>query len=180
MRRFLPKLKQYLRLRDIAYMCVRTVQDLQVQKLNEIHGYILSGSSKNIGDMRVEDYLLNMLALEHVDVPVLGICFGAQFLHTYYGGSLEKLQQLHCGKFMVQHAKGAFPAMFCNRYVLNDVATGMRAIGHYEVEGKMRMCAFKHKKKPIYGILFHPEHSAATYPILDAFVDRTRVLARLS
>lgn len=183
-RRFLSKLITYLKVKQIPFQTVRTQAQFQKLLPSAIQGIILSGSTKNIHTLSKEDHALNAAAVAH-GKPILGICFGAQFLHTYLGGSLYDLGSIHCKDFQVEKKPrvrspllellpASFPAQFCNQFGFSDVATKCKILATYHVEGRTMPCAFQHKTKPYYGVLFHPEEHAHTHAILDQFLETTK------
>lgn len=180
-KRFLPKLIKYLEARNVKYKCVRSVEELE-RIDHPIHGFILSGSSAQVQTMTSMQWKLNATPLaEHV--PVLGICLGAQVLQTWFGGRLKALKRTYCKNFKVHSVRDndmAFTAKFCNKYVFDVLATDLEPVLEYTVEGERRVCAFRHKKKDVFGVLFHPEDAKSTWPILDAFVGKTLEHSRLS
>ena len=52
----------------------------------QIKGVILSGSPKSIGDKIHRIFDLNIFN----GIPILGICFGAQFIAQHYGETIDK------------------------------------------------------------------------------------------
>lgn len=174
---FLPKLLSYLDARNVKYICVRSLDEIPT--LHDVQGFILSGSSAQVPEISSKQWQLNALPLTR-QVPVLGICFGAQFLNVCLGGTLKALRRTYCRNFKVHSDGESFSAKFCNRYVFDALGEELEPILEYTVEGEERVCAFRHKKRDVFGVLFHPEDSDRTYPILDAFVDRTRERLRSS
>lgn len=170
-KQFLPKILAYLGSKKTKYTVVRTLEELQEIPKTMIHAYILSGSSSNLHDMTISQYLMNVAAIHH-GVPVLGICFGAQFLQVYYGGQLCRLSRLYCQDLdiMLANNQHHMSVRFCNHYAMEHVATTLQALATYTVENKPLICMFRHKTKPHYGMLFHPEHHLSTHVFLDAFL----------
>lgn len=65
----------------------------ETQLLDNVKGVILSGGPKNVNDIKdVEASKLNLWFQKvlYANIPVLGICFGHQWLAKYFGGSVEK------------------------------------------------------------------------------------------
>lgn len=170
-KRFLPKLLAYLDTRKVTYVVVRTLEELQRIPKNAIDRFILSGSSSNLHDMTVSQYLMNVASLQH-GAPVLGICFGAQFMQVYYGGQLKPLSRLYCENLPITllSQRRFVNVRFCNHFSIKNVATKLQALATYRVEDEKLVCMFKHKTLPHVGILFHPEHSAHTHEFLDDFM----------
>ena len=90
------------------------------------------------------------------DKPILGICAGMQAIAQAHGGKLKRCQEI--GMTDVETVKenplfeGAFEA-----YELHNHAVNLTA--DFEALAKSKNCiqAIKHRTKPIYGVLFHPE-----------------------
>lgn len=170
-KRFLSKLVKYLTKHGIPHTTIRTLQQLQAIPKPKIKGFILSGSARHVPEVNAEQYLLNAATLMY-NVPVLGICFGAQFIHMYHDGHLKRLSKHHCRHFPVNFDDTMIEAKFCNTFVVQNVATSLRVTGTYDVERETYACAFQHVTKPIYGVLFHPEDHVKTHHILDSFIKR--------
>lgn len=172
---FLPKLLQALENMKVPHVKVHNITDLQNIPKETIQGFILSGSSQNLQDLTMEEYIMNVLAIEH-GCPVLGICFGSQFLHVYHGGQLVDMQRVTCRDIPIHviPTRDFITAKFCNRYTFKEPANGFEKIAEYAIDGITYMCMFKHKNKPLWGTLFHPEGHRETYIILEAFVHECR------
>lgn len=165
-KRFLPKLLAHLDKCGIAYTTARTFAQLHTIPKERVCGYVLSGSTLNIQNMSMDQYLMNLAAIQHHNVPVVGVCLGAQFLQVHYGGKLYPLQKVYCEDIDVNFGKTIVKARFCNKYAIQDVATNLRTLATYDVENQKLVCMFKHKRKPHYGILFHPEEHTHTAHLL--------------
>ncbi|MCW4017216.1 MAG: gamma-glutamyl-gamma-aminobutyrate hydrolase family protein [Candidatus Bathyarchaeota archaeon] len=94
--------------------------------------------------------------LKTTDKPVLGICAGMQVLGVVFSSKL--VEYLEIGMTQIATLKenplfsGEFKAYSLHNYCLEPS-------GEFEVLAKSANCvqAIKHKQKPLYGILFHPE-----------------------
>lgn len=183
-RRFITKLLAYLKSKNVSFQVVRTLVQFQNLPTANITGIILSGSTKNVHQLAEKDYLLNAAAASH-GAPILGICFGSQFLHTYHGGALFDLGSIHCQDFKVERKMRVnsplfenlpkdFAARFCNQFGYSNVATKCKILATYKVDGQTMPCAFQHRSKPVYGVLFHPENYVHTHVVLDNFIATTK------
>jgi GMP synthase-like glutamine amidotransferase len=94
--------------------------------------------------------------LKTVCKPVLGICAGMQTLGVLFG--LNLLECLEIGMTQVTTVKSnlLFEGEF-KAYSLHNFT--VEAGDDFEVIAKSEECvqAMKHRHKPIYGVLFHPE-----------------------
>lgn len=102
--------------------------------------------------------------LKFFNKPVLGICAGMQILGLVYGGELKKKKEIG---LLFENFENNFLGLegseevhqvyhLHGNYVdftkLNDFDIAVRS----NYEEKIAL-AVKHKEKPIYGVLFHPE-----------------------
>jgi anthranilate/para-aminobenzoate synthase component II len=132
--------------------------------------------------MSLESILMNSYALSK-DIPVLGICLGAQFIQTFFEGSLVKLPKTFCKKHIVQCSHASLPfmdsmpdhfkAQFCLNYVIepNSLAVPLEALCESQINENTYIVGFKHISQPIYGLLYHPEELQNTHKLLDNFVN---------
>ena len=175
---YLPRLQNYLRKRQLEFVTVKTLDQFK-DAAPAARGIILSGSPLMIKDLRRPIYeqtlMLNMLALvmaHQFNIPVMGICFGCQFIHTAFGGKLSKLQGgLFCKDVIV---KDVHKVRFCCTYILTHFPQCFNTLAVANLDGKTTPCWFKHHTLPVYATLFHPEYRTSTYFILDEFIERTQ------
>ena len=94
-------------------------------------------------------------------IPILGICRGMQILNYFFGGNLNKIK----GHMKVKH-KVYLKNKFFNKKDLNVNSFHNYGIKknslskHFEIyaiDKDQNIEMFKHKKKSIYGIMWHPE-----------------------
>lgn len=88
--------------------------------------------------------------------PVLGICAGMQIILKTFGDSLAPCLQVGMTQIITTKSNRLFGGVF-QAYSLHTYT----AIANetFEIIAKSKECtqAIKHKQKPIYGLLFHPE-----------------------
>lgn len=168
-KQFLTKLLAYLDVIGEDYEVVRSFEELQKLPKNQISRYILSGSSQNIQDMTMYQYAMNLAAIKH-GVPVLGICFGAQFLQVLYGGLLKDLGRIYCKNMNVTSSSHLKKAKFCNQYTIEKLALPLSPLAYYFIDAKRYVCMFRHATQPHIGVLFHPEDDKETHHVLEAFL----------
>lgn len=110
---------------------------------------------------RTERVLLS-LAMEK-EIPVLGICRGAQFINVYLGGRLTHEIRSHVGT----HHSLLSPRKFLHGKIVNsyhndgidqrDLAEDLEPLAFSE-DGFVE--AFRHRSRRVVGILWHPERSS--------------------
>jgi GMP synthase-like glutamine amidotransferase len=105
--------------------------------------------------------------LEHLDKfdwikryskPVLGICAGMQIIALKCGAKLLKKQEI--GLTDVIFDEEFFGLREKVRvYSLHNNAVSPASLNEFHIIGKSATCieAIKHKTRPLYGVLFHPE-----------------------
>jgi GMP synthase (glutamine-hydrolysing) len=169
---FFPKVIGYFRSRDIPHVVVDSLAALGRVDRSTIRGVVLTGSPLmiNSADMGAhpDQFLLNIRAMEDFGVPILGICFGCQLINQLYGGSMERLGSLFCKDAMLD---GVMPARFCLNYVITKAPPSFDVVAKASIRGRTVPSFIKHKTKPIFGCLFHPEyHEETRAAILDRFM----------
>lgn len=162
----------------ISVNVVRTVGALK-DSLNEgANRIIMSGSSIFLRDVKENSrhQKLAELAIEKSDeVPVLGICFGAQMINGYFGGTLEEMEDILCMPTKVKWIKNESTKsyQFCLKFLPKTLGKDLigRAILEREEENGAKIketkktrtsindsfVAFSHKTKMLHGVVFHPE-----------------------
>ena len=147
------------RVRELNVYCdIRPFDRFEVT--NETRGIILSGSPCSVLDEGSPD----IDVAEFGDLPVLGICYGAQLLVKKNGGVLTKSDYREFGRTNLDEIDGDL-----------DLFTGVESgtqvwMSHGDAiimlperftlvsrTATIPVAAFKVDKKPIYGIQFHPE-----------------------
>lgn len=141
-------------------------------------GLVLSGGAPRIGtDIpllgNTGDYL------EFLEVPILGICVGAQFTAIKFGGEAGPAGVPEYGEALVEvddHDdifKGLplrFKAWESHNDEIKLLPETLVPLAHSD---NCRYQAFKHVERPIYGVQFHPEveHTEHGYDIFQNFID---------
>lgn len=180
--KFLPKLLEYLEIRKVKYVSVDDMEQLEkvfYKHKNIIKGFILSGSSYYLSNMKEKHVLMNTFAIQS-GFPVLGICFGAQFIHTYFGGQLKKLDKTFCETKKVYYKKtgtelfkgvhDSFQPQFCLNFIAKELPDTFEISTSTIIEHQRAIVSSHHKHLPIYAIFFHPEFLKNTHIILDNFI----------
>jgi GMP synthase (glutamine-hydrolysing) len=94
--------------------------------------------------------------LKETEKPVLGICAGMQTIGVVFGMSLTQCLEIGMTSVNVIKENPLFSGNF-KAYSLHSICLELTT--DFEVWAKSALCvqAMKHKRKKIYGILFHPE-----------------------
>ena len=113
-------------------------------------------------------------------VPVLGICYGAQWLAANRGGSVARSDIREYGRAVLQvHGSVGSPLLeglseasqvwMSHGDTIVQLPTGARCIASTETVAN---AAFEWTDRPLYGIQFHPEvtHSQEGFQVLKNFV----------
>jgi len=143
-----------------------------------LKGIILSGSPFSVNDDKAPDVNVQSFIKQ---VPVLGVCYGAQLTAKRFGGKVEKSNKREYGRAMLQTQK--------KDVLLTDIAqTSQVWMSHADTilelpkgfellatTESIPIAAFKKNgagTNPLYGLQFHPEvyHSVEGKKILHNFL----------
>ena len=139
-----------------------------VEKLKDADAFVLSGGAPSIA---YEKHKLGNqgLYIEELNVPVLGICVGAQFIAEYFGGKSSAAKYPEYGKteiFVDDHndlfdgLPEKFVAWESHNDEIKEISFELIGLAH---SNNCKYQAIKHKSRPIYGVQFHPEVQHTQY-----------------
>jgi N5-(cytidine 5'-diphosphoramidyl)-L-glutamine hydrolase len=131
----------------------------KILKVIKANGIILSpGGDPRKKDERYKSELLLISYAKKNNVPLLGICRGAQALNIYFGGKIKKMKN-HVRKS--HELKGVLSKKKINSNCFHDYGINKECLGkNLEILAYTKdesIECFKHKKKQIMGIMWHPE-----------------------
>jgi GMP synthase-like glutamine amidotransferase len=168
-REYLLRLTAFLSEHHVPYIVVNKLKD--IEKIGNISGFILTGSTYDIPNMTQNHRQNNKYAITS-GLPVLGICFGAQFILTHFRGHLRELPEFFCKSVTVDTNTSAFRARFCAHFLpAPPLPKTLVPQATLSKNGVKTVVSFKHASRPIYGTLFHPEYLKSTHFILHEFLE---------
>ena len=146
--------------------------------IGDADGWVLSGGAPSIiGEIPKLGKISEIL--DNTNVPVFGICVGAQFMALHHGGEVRKAPVPEFGKTMVTFIDtgSIFDGVPNNITVWenhNDEIVSLPGI--YKLCASSRNCsvqAFYAKERPFIGVQFHPEveHTMYGKEIFKSFIN---------
>ncbi|MBR3615890.1 MAG: glutamine-hydrolyzing GMP synthase [Bacteroidaceae bacterium] len=164
------------RLRELDTFCEILPYDKFPYDDEGIIGVILSGSPYSV-------YAPDALKVDLSDIrgryPILGICYGAQFMAQHYGGSVKASGSREYGRARLQDYEQDNPLFrgfhegsqvwMSHGDTITALPDGFRVIASTE---KVRYAAYQAEDGTLYGVQFHPEvfHSEQGRLLLRNFV----------
>ncbi len=149
----------------------------EIPELNEsIKGVILSGSPSSVHDSEAPEPDLSNILEEY---PLLGVCYGAQFLAQKSGGIVERskvreygranLSKVHPGHELTKGMPLGSQVWMSHGDTIKEVPDSFEVIASTE---DVAVAGYQVVGKRIYGIQFHPEvyHSTDGKTLLHNFV----------
>jgi GMP synthase (glutamine-hydrolysing) len=133
---------------------VRHYLELDPSEVERYSHVILSGTA--LKDFVFLNHLTRFQWIKNCAKPLLGICAGMQTIAKVYGDPLSVCQQVGMTEITTTKHNplfnGTFQAYSLHSYTVLPSQT-------FEVLAESKQCiqAIKHKQKPLYGVLFHPE-----------------------
>lgn len=165
------------RLREIEVYCEIQPYNREVELSPDVKGVILSGSPFSVKD---ENALQIDLSKFFNKVPLLGVCYGAQYMANYYGGTVKRSDKREYGKAKLEIVKAdpLFEGVGSESQVwmshgdsIVDLPEGFELIAK---TADIPVAAYKSAvaECPSYCIQFHAEvtHSLDGKQILENFV----------
>lgn len=141
-----------------------------------VRGVILSGSPFSVRDAEAPTPDLSAVKGK---LPLLGVCYGAQFLASAYGGEVQPAPSREYGRAMLTVGDAADPLMqglprttqvwMSHGDTITSVPSDYRIIASTE---EVRVAAYRIAGEETWGIQFHPEvyHSTDGTQLLKNFV----------
>lgn len=141
-----------------------------------VKGVILSGSPFSVRDNQAPKPNLSDIKGK---LPVLGVCYGAQYLSHFYGGEVLPSSSREYGRANLQYISDdtkLLKDISINSQVWMSHGDTIASIpGDYKIVAStkdVKVGAFESVSEPTYGLQFHPEvyHSTEGLAILKNFV----------
>ncbi len=173
------------RIREQQVYCRILPYNPTLEELKEAKGIILSGGPASVYDQNAPHGDPKILQL---GIPVLGICYGMQWLAQALGGEVKKAAQREYGKAKLQIIDSSTMRQASTKQA--SLLAGISAetqvwMSHgdkverlpdgFEIIGKTTnspACAIGNHQKNIYGVQFHPEviHTTGGTQIIKNFL----------
>ena len=143
---------------------------------SSVKGVILSGSPSSVRDADAPQPDLSDIKGK---LPVLGVCYGAQYLAHYFGGEVKPSNTREYGRAMLSKVEASNPliqSLSDNTQVwMSHGDTIVRIPDNYKIIAStedVRVAAFQIEGESTWGIQFHPEvyHSTEGLKLLRNFV----------
>ncbi|WP_416334638.1 glutamine-hydrolyzing GMP synthase [Anaerococcus sp. DFU013_CI05] len=149
--------------------------NLDTLDLEGLAGIILTGGPQSVND---ENSLRTDSKLFDLGVPILGICYGLQYINQYYGGQIETPKNGEYGKtpLLVDNKSEIFKNVpqestiwMNHRDRVSKIADGFKKTAWTL---NCPVAGMENKEKNIYAVQFHPEvvHSEYGKEMLESFV----------
>lgn len=161
------------RLREIhVFSEVIAPEQLKNNLSSEVKALILSGGPQSVGDADAPT-----VDLSGVELPVLGICYGMQWLAQSYGGCVEAGTSREYGVEKIKFENSRLTDLPETEVLFSHGDHVERVPEAFEVTARSSagvISAIEHKEKDLYGLQFHPEvyHTPAGKEILKSFCQR--------
>ena len=143
---------------------------------SDVIGVILSGSPFSVYDQKAFKVELEEIRKKY---PVLGICYGAQFIAYTNGGSVEPANTREYGRANLTEIDGEDPLMkdikpgdqvwMSHGDTITSLPTDFDIIAS---TAQVKIAAYRIRNEKVWGVQFHPEvyHSECGMQILSNFV----------
>ncbi len=152
-----------------------------VERVADADGLVLSGGAPRIG---AETYKLGNTGeyLDRTEIPVLGICVGCQYIAIHFGGEAGPAEVPEYGKTEIEVTEGdtLFRGLPRRLVVWESHNDEIKRLPEDLISlARSKNCRYQaiaHKKRPIFGVQFHPEveHTEHGYEIFSNFLDECR------
>ena len=120
---------------------------------------IISGGEITTNRTKTELLYFQMALLK--DIPILGVCHGAFFINEQFGGTNSTTDgHKNTEHWILLLGAGAVKVNSFHNLVIDEISTDFlidarTTTSHSDKDASIE--AFKHKKLPIWGVVWHPE-----------------------
>lgn len=162
------------RIRELGVYSEIVLPDVNIEKLKNAKGIILSGSPLSICDLDALDFNKEILLLGK---PVMGMCYGHQIIGRELGGKIGRSSSKEFGtaKLKVLKKEGIFEGIsnstvwMSHHDEVSEVPNGFEIIGS---TSDCKIAAMQNLEKKIFGFQFHPEvvHTEQGMKLFENFV----------
>jgi len=164
------------RVRECHVYCQIVPPDIDIEKLKSLNpeGLILSGGPSSIYEKKspkVDKRIFNL------GIPILGICYGMQFMVDALGGEVKRAQRREYGfaEFTIKNEKQILKGIDITTCWMSHgdsivkLPSGFMTIASTD---NTEIAAIAHRNKKIYGLQFHPEveHTPQGKKIIKTFL----------
>lgn len=164
------------RIRELNVYCEILPFNKVAEFTSDIKGVILSGSPFSVLDEKAPTYHLDEIKGK---IPLLGVCYGAQYMSHHYGGEVLPSETREYGRANLNFVDNANPLMkgipLGSQVWMSHGDTISKIPDNYELIAgteDVRVAAYHIKGEPTYGLQFHPEvyHSEHGLILLNNFI----------
>lgn len=164
------------RVRELNVYCEIHPYNKVPEITKDIKGVILSGSPHSVREANPPKPELTNIKGK---LPLLGVCYGAQYLAHFYGGEVAQSNTREYGRAnlsFVNHEDELFKSISHNSQVWMSHADSIKTIpNNYEIIASthdVKVAGYKVKEEKTWAIQFHPEvyHSTEGHQLLKNFV----------
>jgi GMP synthase (glutamine-hydrolysing) len=147
-------------LRVYSEILPSNIPSSEIQHRVEIKGIILSGGPSSVYEKDAPQFDASIL---ETGIPVLGLCYGHQLIADIIGGDVRAGEKREYGITYVNVNKSVDILQGLNRSEKVWMSHGDTVYSlpdEYEIlafTDNTPIAAFRHSKKPIYGLQWHPE-----------------------
>jgi GMP synthase-like glutamine amidotransferase len=141
---------------------VGKISDYKTVHYSQLNEKIVSDCKKIIlcgVALKDNEYLEHMERFEFIkktEKPLLGICSGMQVIGLVFGSSLDKKTEIGMTWIKLKKSFLSMESDF-EAYCLHNNSITLPPGFDILAESESGIQAFRHKNKPLYGVMFHPE-----------------------
>ncbi|MBX2935037.1 MAG: glutamine-hydrolyzing GMP synthase [Ferruginibacter sp.] len=164
--------------REANVYCEIVPFNKEIVYTHSLKGIILGGSPFSVNEEKALQVDVKSMVK---NVPVLGICYGAQLTAKLYGGRVDKSEKREYGRAifkkekedtLLENVSKTSQVWMSHSDTIKELPNDFELLGTTE---SIPVAAFKHTtndEQPLYGLQFHPEvyHSAEGKTIIKNFL----------